>query len=209
VSDLSTRTSPRQARSKRSLDLILDAAERLFHTKGVTSTTTVDIADAAGISVGRLYYWFPDKDAIVHSVMSRAETQCRAFITAHVIDHPGDHHADMIASQVVSFAEFFRRHPGALAVVSHYGTDEQSPGHALRQMWVEECVRLFGQRIPRAAERPDVAFVVAQTCVGIAIGMFTEYVRYDPEVGDLLLRELRNLLEIYVAGRFDERFDEP
>ncbi|MEZ5251311.1 MAG: TetR/AcrR family transcriptional regulator [Ilumatobacteraceae bacterium] len=83
--ELPTRTSPRQARSAKSLDLILDTAERLFHERGVVETSTVDVAAAAGVSVGRLYYWFPDKDAVTNAVMQRAEQRMREFFDGVVL----------------------------------------------------------------------------------------------------------------------------
>ena len=46
---MATRTAPRQARSARSLDLILDAAEQLMQQRGVVETSTVDVAAAAGL----------------------------------------------------------------------------------------------------------------------------------------------------------------
>src|SRR3954471_18639300 len=79
-SSMATRTAPRQARSAKSLDLILDAAEGLLQDRGVVETSTVDVAAAAGVSVGRLYYWFPDKDAVVRAVLRRAEFRLRSLI---------------------------------------------------------------------------------------------------------------------------------
>ncbi|WP_366181407.1 TetR/AcrR family transcriptional regulator [Actinomyces timonensis] len=50
---------------------ILDAAERLFATKGMTATTTGDILDAVGIAKGTLYYHFTSKDAILRALIER------------------------------------------------------------------------------------------------------------------------------------------
>ena len=82
---MATRTAPRQARSAKSLDLILDAAERLLHERGVVETSTVDVAAAAGVSVGRLYYWFPDKDAVVRAVLARAEHRLRTLLVEMLV----------------------------------------------------------------------------------------------------------------------------
>lgn len=45
-----------------SKDTILDAAEKLFSTKGYYQTTMQDIADEAGVAKGTLYYNFKSKD---------------------------------------------------------------------------------------------------------------------------------------------------
>lgn len=50
---------------------ILDAAERLFGTKGFDSTSTNDILNEIGIARGTLYYHFKSKEEILDAVISR------------------------------------------------------------------------------------------------------------------------------------------
>ena len=64
-SPLAPRKVPRQERSRLTVDRILVAAAQVFHEAGYTSATTNDIALEAGISVGSLYQYFPNKDAIL------------------------------------------------------------------------------------------------------------------------------------------------
>jgi AcrR family transcriptional regulator len=64
-SSLAPRKVPRQERSRLTVDRILVAAAQVFHEAGYTSATTNDIALEAGISVGSLYQYFPNKDAIL------------------------------------------------------------------------------------------------------------------------------------------------
>jgi len=56
------RRKPRQDRSRHTVDSILEAAARLFE-RG--ATTTNGIARLAGVSIGSLYEYFPNKDAIL------------------------------------------------------------------------------------------------------------------------------------------------
>ena len=44
---------------------ILDAAAHVFHEQGYSAATTNDIADEAGVSIGSLYQYFPNKDALL------------------------------------------------------------------------------------------------------------------------------------------------
>jgi AcrR family transcriptional regulator len=53
------------------VDRILVAAAQVFHEAGYTSATTNDIALEAGISVGSLYQYFPNKDAILVALTQR------------------------------------------------------------------------------------------------------------------------------------------
>lgn len=50
---------------------ILDAAEKLFATKGFDNTSTGDILDAVGIARGTLYYHFKSKEDILDGVIQR------------------------------------------------------------------------------------------------------------------------------------------
>jgi len=60
---------PQQARSRRTRQRILDAAAAVFEVKGYDETTTTEIARKAGIAVGTLYGWFPDKRAILLEIL--------------------------------------------------------------------------------------------------------------------------------------------
>lgn len=60
---------PQQARSRRTRQRILDAAADVFEVKGYDETTTAEIARKAGVAVGTLYGWFPDKRAILLEIL--------------------------------------------------------------------------------------------------------------------------------------------
>ena len=50
---------------------LLDAAERVFQQRGVARTSLADIAEAAGLTRGALYWHFKDKAALFNAVMDR------------------------------------------------------------------------------------------------------------------------------------------
>jgi AcrR family transcriptional regulator len=64
-SPVTPRKHARQERSRRTVERILDAAAHIFHENGYAGATTNDIADEAGVSVGSLYQYFPNKDALL------------------------------------------------------------------------------------------------------------------------------------------------
>lgn len=71
VSALTTRKQPRQSRSKQMVDAILQAAAEVFADLGYARTTTNKIADRAGVSVGSLYQYFPNKDSLLVQLLER------------------------------------------------------------------------------------------------------------------------------------------
>jgi len=62
---ISARKQPRQARSARLVADILEAAARVLVRHGAHHFTTARVAEAAGISVGSLYQYFPNKESIL------------------------------------------------------------------------------------------------------------------------------------------------
>jgi AcrR family transcriptional regulator len=62
---------PRQSRSRVTVDAILDAAIVVMKKHGTGGITTNRVADAAGVSVGSLYQYFPDKQAIYQALHER------------------------------------------------------------------------------------------------------------------------------------------
>jgi AcrR family transcriptional regulator len=64
-------TADRKAREKENLrTLILQGAKKLFLEKGIEQTTIRNIADEIDYSVGTVYVYFKDKNAILHDIHS-------------------------------------------------------------------------------------------------------------------------------------------
>jgi AcrR family transcriptional regulator len=65
------RRSPRQARSRATVERIITAGARVLEGSGYQDASTNRIAREAGVSPGSLYQYFPDKDAIVAEIILR------------------------------------------------------------------------------------------------------------------------------------------
>ena len=63
--EISPRKTPRQERSTALVAAILDAAVRVLARDGARRFTTVRVAEEAGVSVGSLYQYFPNKEALL------------------------------------------------------------------------------------------------------------------------------------------------
>jgi AcrR family transcriptional regulator len=68
---LQRRRAPRQKRSQKRIDEILEATVRLLARVGLDDLTTILIARELGISVGSVYHYFPNKFAILYAVGER------------------------------------------------------------------------------------------------------------------------------------------
>ncbi|MGB3055133.1 MAG: TetR/AcrR family transcriptional regulator [Acidimicrobiales bacterium] len=65
------RNMPRQARSAARVEHLLDVAEEVFEEVGYDAATTNLVASRAGVPVGTLYRWFPDKAALAEALTDR------------------------------------------------------------------------------------------------------------------------------------------
>lgn len=90
--DLQPRRRPVQERSHATVLAILEAAAQVFERHGYAAGTTNRIAQRAGVSIGTLYQYFPNKDALLVALaeqhVSDAERVLRAVMTELVLSPP-------------------------------------------------------------------------------------------------------------------------
>ena len=65
------RKEPRQARAQATVEAILEASARILDRQGWGRFTTNAVAEAAGVSIGSLYQYFPNKLALVEAILRR------------------------------------------------------------------------------------------------------------------------------------------
>lgn len=99
------RKTPRQARSTTTVEAIFEATIQVLLAEGPMRLTTTRVAERAGVSVGSLYQYFPNKQALFHALneryllmlADRVETACRA--------HHGQTYAAMSDALVSTYIE--------------------------------------------------------------------------------------------------------
>ena len=86
---LSPRKSPRQERSRATVEAILQAATDILIRQGASRLTTNRIAERAGVNIASLYQYFPGKHAIVAELRRRHGTEARAAVRRVLVERRG------------------------------------------------------------------------------------------------------------------------
>jgi AcrR family transcriptional regulator len=71
MNDFEPRKRPKQARSRATFEAIVEAGAQLLVEDGYHQLTTNRLAERAGVSIGSLYQYFPNKEAVIASVVER------------------------------------------------------------------------------------------------------------------------------------------
>jgi AcrR family transcriptional regulator len=80
------RRQPRQQRSQQTVEVILDAVVEVLKRDGVSAVNTNRIAEVAGVSIGSIYQYFPDKQAIFMALHARHVDQIGSLVERAVLE---------------------------------------------------------------------------------------------------------------------------
>ncbi len=107
------RREPVQKRSRITVDAILAAAAQVFEARGYSSATTNRIAEAAGVSVGTLYQYFADKEALAVALLQRHIEETRHRLREWVGHMVAEHHSlrAALTDYVREMLDLHARHP--------------------------------------------------------------------------------------------------
>ena len=83
---ISVRKRPQQARSARLVAYILEAAVRVLAREGAQKFTTARVAEEAGVSVGSLYQYFPNKQAILFRLQTDEWDETSALLESILVN---------------------------------------------------------------------------------------------------------------------------
>jgi len=138
--DLRPRKSPRQVRSADTVETILAAAARVLERESLAGFNTNRVAEVAGVSVGSLYQYFPNKDAIVVALIERTQRALAEAVEACVAANAG------------------RTLHEALHALADLGIEQQYRRQLLAAALDHEEVRLpLGPRLRESEQRIGVA----------------------------------------------------
>jgi AcrR family transcriptional regulator len=92
-----TRRRPKQRRAQETVEAVLDAVVRILKREGVGAVSTNRIAAVAGVSIGSVYQYFPDKRAIFLALHERHAEQIGRLVESTLIKHADASLEEMVA----------------------------------------------------------------------------------------------------------------
>ena len=81
------RRRPKQRRARQTVEAVLDAVVRVLKREGFRAVTTNRIAEVAGVSIGSVYQYFPDKQAIFVALHRRHIDQIDRMVQSKLVEH--------------------------------------------------------------------------------------------------------------------------
>jgi AcrR family transcriptional regulator len=190
------RRKAKQERSRQTVATLLEAAARVLVQRGYAAATTNRIAEAAGVSVGTLYEYFANKEAVFDALIQQ---QIEAIVD-------GIRSQDLEPQEPVgvTLERMLRLAMGAIP----RGPDfiralEQVPGSALRRRLVRARAQVVGyirkllearRRELRVTDLDLAALLVVSSAEGVAMNASADL------FGDRLALEFSALLNLYLTG---------
>jgi AcrR family transcriptional regulator len=102
---LNARKQPQQARSLATVDAIFDATIQVLLAEGLQRLTTIRVAERAGVSVGTLYQYFPQKQALLFAVLQRHLEKVVSAMEAAALSAHSASLSTMVKAVVAAFVK--------------------------------------------------------------------------------------------------------
>ena len=99
------RRRPKQGRARFTVESILDAVVRILKREGVKAVTTNRVAEVAGVSIGSVYQYFPDKRAIFVALHERHIQQIDRIVESKLVEYAESSLDDLIRAMVEAMIE--------------------------------------------------------------------------------------------------------
>jgi AcrR family transcriptional regulator len=100
---LEPRKSPVQARSTASVDAILEATIQVLLSEGKERLTTTKVASRAGVSVGTLYQYFPNKSSLLQAALKRHMVEVAEAVDVVCKEQTGKTLREMATALITAF----------------------------------------------------------------------------------------------------------
>ena len=165
---LSPRKTPRQGRSQLTYDAIVEAAMRVLSAEGLERFNTNAVAERAGVSIGSLYQYFPDKDVLMAEIIRRDNTR---FLDAlrRTVDDGSLGPIETLRALVARAVEHQLDDPRLAAIIDE--EQRRLPMDADDAALRSEIVDVVARALRRLEPAPADPALAASDLLGIARGL--------------------------------------
>ncbi len=201
ATQLKPRKTPRQARSTASVEAILQATIQVLLLHGRAKLTTTRVAARAGVSVGSLYQYFPNKRSLLQALLKQhldgvglaVETACQ---TAHGTSLA--HMAETIVSAFVQ-AKFHNLDAGLALYAVSDDVEGRRIGHEMQTRAASVMAAMFLTACEACVIEPElVATTLLSAMAGVSRAMLENGV--TPATMLVLRQQLTVLVRAYLAA---------
>lgn len=202
-SALKPRRKPTQERSRQRVDVILDTVARLLLERGFDQINTRIVAERAGIPVGSIYQYFPNKYAIFVALAERYAEQiaqtCARFSpenTAHLTWE------ERVDQAIDTLSEFLFSANAAPTLLWAGMQNSREFRDALREdrAWGFDGVHFIVLDDPLPHVAPGLRETIARVMVRVADTLLFMAAHADDASKGVLVDELKRLLKAYVKS---------
>ena len=201
---LRPRRQPRQARSRETVATILQAAAEVISQLGYDRASTNKIAACAGVSIGSLYQYFPNKDAILVSLLKQHRSAVISMVEK-ALENLGNLDVSFTEALRALFNELVSLH-GANPKLNKVLSEEVPHAPVIQQMHREE-IRSYAIQIERVLRsRPEIHvqnYTVASYVLTQATGSLSRWLVHEaPDFLDKqsFINEAVTMLAGYAQG---------
>ncbi|MEV7566086.1 TetR/AcrR family transcriptional regulator [Streptomyces tanashiensis] len=193
------RREPRQARSRARVEAILGAADRLLSQEGYEALTMRRIAEDAGVPVGSIYQFYPDKGAVVDALGRRYLEGFGSAIDELVERAVQGELTDLVGTMVDVYSELFRSQPGGMALWAgrHLSPELARADEASNALIAEGLRRIVEHLTGRPGGEPVRR--ATRMVVWAANAVLHEVFKGDGEPDLETVDELKRMLDCYWA----------
>ncbi len=198
------RRAPMQRRSVERVQRMLDAAQQLVSEVGYDALTTTLIAERADVSIGSLYQFFPDKQAVVRAVALRNLERFSERLAELVSGAQFANWWDMVSAVIDEYVSMHQDVPGFRAI--RFG--DVADLHLLDPVRDNDTVVAdrFIELIRPLVEVPADTDIQLDMVIAVKISdTLTRYAFERDASGDpVVLAETKRLVRAHLARRFGE-----
>jgi AcrR family transcriptional regulator len=190
-----------QERSAARVQRMLDAAAALLDEVGYEATTTSLIATRAGVSVGSLYQFFPDRRAVLQALAVRSFERFAGLLGERIEVAPVRSWQDAVDVVIDVYVEFTRNEPAAQVLsfggpVDRHMLDPENDNNAVVAQALGDVLRTVRPDLP---SDPSLELAL-RVAVEAGDGVLDLAFRTDPSGDAVVVAQAKRLIKAYLAS---------